>query len=287
MLLKQCKAGLLWVRRTLLPRGRLCRQAPLFANRALVEGSHAAAAAQEMVNLNLNFFSFCMPCWGWLQDTPCIIQDSSLDQRCCRIWMLKDWEQVPAGLKGRTGPFLIYGNSVCSSQAKQFSKCFTSTLHWCIELSAIPAAFEAEHIPECCPVQGHALVILSTCSALNCSKILNQVFIKGKSISFITMNSQCSALKLQLLKTWWKASSIKHPKPSDLRVLFRIRDNIHYRSTDCEEQNCKEQLWKYYCNWNDSESKTSAIKYFRECLEAIPASQTDQHSVPFPRKTYF
>lgn len=111
-------------------------------------------------------------------------------------------------------------------------------------------------------VQGHALVILSTCSALNCSKILNQVFIKGKSISFITMNSQCSALKLQLLKTWWKASSIKHPKPSDLRVLFRIRDNIHYRSTDCEEQNCKEQLWKYYCNWNDSESKTSAIKIF-------------------------
>lgn len=39
-----------------------------------------------------------------------------------------------------------------------------------------------------------------------------------------------------------KSNFHETPKPTDLRALFRIRDNIHYRSTNGKEQNCKEQL---------------------------------------------
>lgn len=138
------------------------------------------------------------PVEGDLRHSLKALRTAHIMSECCKIWMLKDWEQVPAGLKGGAQAFLIDGNLICSNHSKQVSKCFISTLYWCFELSATPAMAEAQH-KHCYPVQGHILVIQNTGTALLLTqdpKSQHQVFIKGKSITFKTMNSHHFALKL-------------------------------------------------------------------------------------------
>lgn len=71
-----------------------------------------------------------------------------------------------------------------------------------------------------------------------------------------------------------KSNFHENPKPTVLRALFRIRDNIHYREhTDLQifAHNCQKQLLKYYCNWKESESKISML--WKSIREFFPKRQ--------------